>query len=90
MHGEAQRPLICIYNMCKAGDRAVFEVSNKSEHNNALNLKIGQKMCLRPRNRVWDMVMLVILMKETAGIALRAREKQIEELCPFGGQVRRP
>lgn len=86
---RVQKPPVSVYDMCKAGHRVVCDIdSNGTDQSYALNLKTGEKTIFKLRSRIRELDMRVIPVRQTAEVL--QRESKPQDLCPLGGQIRRP
>ena len=74
--------------MCAAGHRVVFDFdSNKRELSHSENKLTCDRTSLKLRNRVWELEVNIIPKAETEDILTKMQEQNVEDLCPFEGQV---
>ena len=85
---QVKKSLTSVCDMFAAGHRVVFDFdSNNRDLSHAENKLTGERTYFKERNRVWELEVNIILKAETEDILTKMQEQNVEELCPFEGQV---
>ena len=84
LEAQFKKSLVIVYDMCAAGHRVVFDFhNNKRNLSRAENKLTGERTHFKLRNRVWEFEVKTIPKPKTDDILTN----NVEELCPFEGQV---
>ena len=85
---QVKKSLTSEYDTCAAGHRVVFDFdSNKRDLSHAENKLTGERTYFKFRNRVWEIEVNIIPKAATEDILTKMQEQNVEEWCPFEGQV---
>ena len=88
---HVKKSLTSVHDMCAAGHRVVFDFdTNKRDLSHAENTLTAESSSLKLRNRVWELEVKIIPKAETEDILTKMQGQNVEELCPFEGQVLSP
>ena len=82
---QTSKPLLSVYDMCKAGQRVTFEITPDGQsYSFAEHIKSGKRTWFTLRNNVWDIDVSPIPYHEVSrsGMSDLARD-----LAPFNRQV---
>ena len=82
---ETSKPLLSVYDMCKAGQKVVFEIAdNGADMSHSVCRHSGKVTRFTLRNNVWDLDVTAIPFNASK---LYASNDSTRYLCPFPGQA---
>ena len=82
---ETSKPLLSVYDMCKAGQKVVFEIAdNGADMSHSVCRHSGKVTRFTLRNNVWDLDVTAIPFNASK---LYTSNDSTRYLCPFPGQA---